>query len=332
MKRILFIISISLVCFLQSCEEPKVKKEDPKDLESLLIMYPDSISLLLIHGNEMILNNDYGKAMADGAKAFRLDSNNLEARMLYAEVLNNRSERSISDINFAQKHYLVIVGKQPKNLKALIGLAATYSQQQDFEASFKYINQALRINPKYRDAYVLKGSNYRLLGNIDYAKSSYETAIQQDPEFTAAYVYLGLLYEAEENPVCIEYLTTALELNKNDVEIKYTLADALEKFKKYESAELLYREMAIDTSEFYIARGLFHLGNLKQFIDNDVDSAIYYYNSATDTKYDFVEAWHNLGLCYKDQGDKTRALQSFAKALKYNPEFKLSRDAADALK
>jgi len=46
----------------------------------------------------------------------------------------------------------------------------------------------------------------------------------------------------------------------------------------------------------------------------------------------FVEAWHNLGTCYEERGDITRALQSYAKALKYNPEFTLSRERADNLK
>ena len=321
-----------MVCFLQSCEEPKEKIEEPKDLESLLDLYPDSIPLLLKHGNEMIIIRDYVKAMADGAKSYRLDSNNLEARMLYAEVLNNRPERTLAEVNTAQKHYHIIVDKQPKNLKALIGLAATYSQQQDFEASFKYINQALRINPKYRDAYVLKGSNYRLLGNVEYTKSSYETAIQQDPTFVEAYVLLGAMYQAEKNPVCIEYYTTALELQKGDMDITYALAYAKEIFNELEEAKLLYRAMAADTADYYVARGLFHQGYLKQFNENDLDSAIFFYSSATTTHPYYLEAWHNLGLCYTDQGDKTQALQSFAKALKINPEYTLSREAADALR
>jgi tetratricopeptide (TPR) repeat protein len=45
-----------------------------------------------------------------------------------------------------------------------------------------------------------------------------------------------------------------------------------------------------------------------------------------------VEALHNLGTCYEAKKDITHALQSYAKALKYNPDFKLSRDRADALK
>jgi cytochrome c-type biogenesis protein CcmH/NrfG len=45
-----------------------------------------------------------------------------------------------------------------------------------------------------------------------------------------------------------------------------------------------------------------------------------------------VEAWHNLGECYESQKDISHALQSYAKALKYDPSFELSRKRADALK
>jgi tetratricopeptide (TPR) repeat protein len=65
---------------------------------------------------------------------------------------------------------------------------------------------------------------------------------------------------------------------------------------------------------------------------NEIDSAIYYYKSALKTEPRHVESWHNLGLCYKEQGDKTKALQSFAKALQYNPDFELSRKEADSMR
>lgn len=91
-------------------------------------------------------------------------------------------------------------------------MANTYSLRHDFDNSFKYINRALKINPRYRNAYILKGSNYRLLGNSKLAISSYETAVQQDPAFYGGYLMLGALYEFEENPICIEYYTTASQL------------------------------------------------------------------------------------------------------------------------
>ena len=270
--------------------------------------------------------------MKDAAKAFRIDSTNMDARLLYADVLNNREQRTVQEVAIAQNHYKYITNTLPKNIRALVGLASTYAFQQDFEKTFLYVNKALRIDPKYRDAYVLKGSAYRQMGNMERAKSSYETAIQQDPEFFEAYFLLGQIYQAENNPVCIEYFATSLSLRPEILEVKYQLAYSKQNFDQIEGAKDLYREMASDTVDFYVARGLFHQGYIKQFVEEDFDSAIYFYRSALKTEPRFVESWHNLGLCYASQGDKTRALQSYAKALKYDPDFKLSREEADRLK
>lgn len=326
MKFLFFLIPF----FFVSCSDLKPTKSLPKDLDSLLVVFPDSLEIIILHGNKMIKDLKFEKAMADGAKAFRMDKTRIDARMLYADVLNNRPSRTPDDIAKAQTQYTYIIKKQAKNTKALIGLASTYSQQMDFEKSFKYINMALRVDPKYRDAYVMKGSNYLFLGKKDLAKSSYETAVQQDPTFYEAYLMLGSLYQSENDKICIEYYKTAVQIQPKNPEVLFSLAYAEQIFDEPENAIEIYRQMIrVDTS-FYQA--LNQIGVIKQYNYKDLDSAIYYYNSALQTEPRFVEAWHNLGTCYEGQGNVTRALQSYAKALKYNPEFKLSRDRANALK
>lgn len=326
MKYLIFLFPL----FLLSCVENKPTKEIKKSLDELLVQYPDSVELILRKGNLLLKKYKYDAAMPGAAKAFRLDSNNLEARMLLAEVLNNRPNRSVADVSAAQRHFQIITKKEPKNLKGLVGLASTHSQQMDFDKSFEYINKALRIDSKYRDAYVMKGSNYLFLGKTDLAKSSYETAIQQDPNFYEAYLMLGSLYQAENNKICIEYYKTAAELQPKNPEVLFSLAYAQQIFEQPEEALEIYRKMIqIDTSYY---QALNQIGVIKQYNLKEIDSAIYYYNSALQTEPRFVEAWHNLGTCYEEQGNITRALQSYAKALKYDPEFKLSRDRANALK
>lgn len=328
----IYVASLSMLGLVGCTETTDVVVEGPRNLDSLIIQFPDSVNLLLERGNIEFNNYGYDAAMNDAAKAFRIDSTNLDARMLYAEVLNNRETRSFQDVATAQNNYRAIVKKQPKNIRALIGLAATYSYQQDFDKTFQYVNEALRIDPKYRNAYVLKGTTYRQIGNMELAKSSYQTAIQQDPEFFEAYFFLGQIYQYENDPLCIEYFTTALELKPEYQEIKYQLAFSKQMHGQLDGAVELYREMAADTIDFYINRGLFHQGYIKQFELKEIDSAVYYYKSALKTEPRHVESWHNLGLCYKEQGDKTKALQSFAKALQYNPEFELSRKEADSMR
>ncbi|MBL4861925.1 MAG: hypothetical protein JKY09_02765 [Crocinitomicaceae bacterium] len=141
--RLVSIITLSgVLLFANSCEQPEEEKKNKTqvnvDLDSLIQANPDSIPLLLERGNQLFKKYDYNSALGDAAKAFRLDSNNLEAQLLYAEVINNREQRTVEEVAIAQGHYKHVIKLQPKNLRALVGLASTYSFQQDFEKSFQY--------------------------------------------------------------------------------------------------------------------------------------------------------------------------------------------------
>ena len=150
----------------------------------------------------------------------------------------------------------------------------------------------------------------------------------------------------EGDKICIEYFTTAHELKPEIKEIEYYLAFSKQYYgqgPQVEDARSMYRQMATGdeeekTCEFtsqcvsYPSLALFQLGHLKQFYDNDLDSAIYFYNSATKSAPDFVEAYHNMGMCYDLKGNKTQALKKFGQALKFDPEYTLSREYADRIK
>jgi tetratricopeptide (TPR) repeat protein len=328
MKYLFPVVFLFILC---SCGENKKASIGAIDIDSLLVLYPDSVDLLVERGNRYLKTFEFDKAIADGAKAFRIDSNNLEARLLFADILNNKPDRSITtDVSAAQRHYKFALKKRPKDPKVLISLASTYSQQMDFEESFKLINKALRIDKRYRDAYVLKGSNYLFLNKPDLAKSSYETAVQQDPKFFEAYLMLGSLYQSENNEICIEYYRTAVSLQPKNPDVLFSLAYAYQLFNQPAKALALYRKMIQLDTAYYQA--LNQIGVIKQYNYKEIDSAIYFYKSALQTEPRFVQAWHNLGMCYEERGDVSQALQSYGKALKYDPNFEMSRERADQLK
>lgn len=331
-NRIYFSIVVSML--IASCGESG-KNTNPVEytgaqLDSVLRLHPDSVNLLVRHGNEAIEELRFDVAMADGAKAYRLDSSRLDTRTLYATALLNKLNYTTEDVIRARKQFNYIIKKDSKNPKALVGLATTYSFFQDNEKAFKYINQALRIDPKYRDAYLLKGSIYRNLGNFERAVSSYETAVQQDPDFTIGYLWLGSLYEMKEDPICIEYYTTAYRLEPKNPDVIYSLAYAKQKFGKEKAATGLYRKMIRLDSTYYEA--YFQIGYMKQFSEKDLDSAMYFYEKVVDLEPKHVESYHNMGLIYEERKDLTNALFSYAKALKNNPDFELTKERVAILK
>ena len=325
-------------------EEVAEQKITASNIDSLLTAHPDSVALLIWRGEHLLKNHQYDEAMFDAAKVYRLDKKNVKTKMLFSDVLINRAGRSPQDVANAQSIYKDILKKEKKNKRALMGVAKTYSYQQDFEKSFEYINKVLRIDRKYRDAYVLKGTNYRLMGRMEEAKSSYETAVSLDPEYFIGYFFLANIYESEGNyQQSVQYFQNALELKPKPAEMsseilyrlaaaQKMLADEKQDLDELERAKKYYRSLSNDTIDFYANRGYFHLAHIHQFIHEDIDSAVYYYNKALQEEPRHVESWHNLGMCYDYAGNKTKALQSFAKALNYNPGFTMSKDYADSIK
>lgn len=327
---ILILLTSLLISCGNSTKNSKTVNYTGAQLDSVLKIYPDSIELLLRHGNEAIEKMRFKDAMADGARAYRLDSSRLDTRILYAQALLNKQNYTTEDIFRAQNQFKYIIKKDSKNPRALVGLANTYSFFQDNEKAFKYINQALRVDPKFRDAYLLKGSIYRNLGNFERAVSSYETAVQQDPKFTVGYLWLGSLYEMKENPICIEYYTTAYRLEPKNPDVIYSLAYAKQKFGKEKAATSLYRKMIRLDSTYYDA--YFQIGYMKQFSEIDLDSAMYYYEKVLEIEPRHVETYHNVGLIYEDRNDISNALLTYAKALKNNPNFELTKERVAILK
>ncbi len=332
MRFLLVLISALVFLPLTSCDF-SAKKVDTSNLslDSLIVLFPDSVELLVKKGNQLIEKVQYQEALEVAAKAYRLDSLKFETRVLYAEALINKPSRTADDMLRGHLMYKVLVKSNPKSEKALVGFANTYTMLEDMDNSFVYINKALRINPRYRDAYILKGTNYRLKQNLDLAISSYETAVQIDPKCTTAYLSLAVLYELKGKPeLAMEKYTTAYQLAPRNTEVIYALAFAKENNGKINEALSLYRRMSKIDSTY--ADAYFHIARIYQFEKPQLDSAMIYYKRAIKANQEHVPSYHNLGLLYEEKNDITNALFTYAKVLKIDPEYALTKERVAALK
>ena len=88
MEKVLYVVS--LFVFTSCSFETEKKKEKIEDINSLILSYPDSVSLLVDRGESYFKEYKYDLALADATKAFRLDSNNTKVQMLYAEAAQIR--------------------------------------------------------------------------------------------------------------------------------------------------------------------------------------------------------------------------------------------------
>ncbi|MBU2019301.1 MAG: hypothetical protein KJ941_06625, partial [Bacteroidetes bacterium] len=106
-----FFVALAFALITQlvgSCgSSDKPTKKSSQNIDSLVQQYPDSVPVLIKHGQYYYKKYYFEKAMPSAAKAFRLDSNNWEARLLYANIINNRPNRTIEDVMKAREHFEV---------------------------------------------------------------------------------------------------------------------------------------------------------------------------------------------------------------------------------
>ncbi|MDX1445316.1 tetratricopeptide repeat protein [Lishizhenia sp.] len=347
MKKVFLILSVTLSVI--ACKNETEVKEDAfvyeedttqvsiedehQSLISQLEQDPNNVKALLDLANFYKEAMIYQEVLPNAAKAFRLDSTNIDARKLYAWSLINQYNPKVEDILLAQNQFEYILTKEPNNAETYVNIATTYTLMGDYKTSFNYLDEAIKIDREYRDAYILKGTNYRALENEELAVSSYETALQLDQEYAEGFINVADYYVEIGNPIALEYYQTAYDLNPTLKNLKvralYGIAKTQQDLGKYEEALHNYRTLAELAPTFEPA--YFNPAYIKQFKQMELDSAIYYYNECVDVNPEYIDAWHNLGLAYAEQGRKSDAARAFSTALRIDPKYTKSKEAAEKL-
>ena len=300
-------------------------------IEKELIQKPNDFKLWLKKGNLCKEIADYPCALDAGAKTFLLDSQNIESRALFAWTLINKPNRELVDIENAKKHYKYIHSIKKNDDQVLVELANTFSLTGDFDMAFKLIDDALLINSKNRDAFVLRGSIYKIEGKLKSAMDSYQNAIQIDPDFFLGQLNIAwLLTEMENHELALEYYRNALDLDPKSVNALYGIAKSFQDLNSISEAHQAYRELIQVEPTFHYA--YYNQGVMKQFLERELDSAVFYFDKSVQVQPEFVKGWHQLGEVYIEQDRRVDAARAFTKALELNPDFEPSREAVEYLK
>ena len=154
-----------------------------------------------------------------------------------------------------------------------------------------HLQEAIKIHPTYKNAYLLLGNANSLLKNYQEAIGHYDQALNIDPNYQEAinnkaitYRNLGRFYGEEQNNLnaSIQNLELAYQLNPSD----------------YETLRLLG-----------VANGI--LGNQTKAID--------YFRKALTLEPQNADAMYNLGTAYHASGDTAKGNEYHQKALAIDP-------------
>jgi len=171
-----------------------------------------------------------------------------------------------------------------QNLKKEIESIVSLYKSQDLLKAESLCKKILIKNPRVVFLYNLLGLISVSLGKINKAFKCYEEGIKVDPNFSAIYSNLALLYA--------DY--------KND----YVLAENY--YKKSISINKEIPETYNNLGSTYLAA-------------NKIESAIKNFKKAIDINPNFFNAYHNLGNLYTSVGNFEEAKKYFFKSIKINP-------------
>ena len=271
-------------------------------------------------------NGNLMSSKADLEVAILLDSTNLDVRLMYGNL-----QLSLTHIDTSKYHYDYILRKDSANTGALLGMSKLYALLNNSAMADAYISSALKVDPYLAEAYFMRGIIYR----TDYydtgreesrerALSSFQTTVEQDPDFYAAYVEMGVMYDEAGSDLSLEYYNSALDIFPESQEAWYNIGMFHQNRGNVEAALVAYR--TLNTIDSLWAEPYYNQGNVHLLLNKDYDSAVFFFSKAVELNPNHFKAYNNMGLAYEDKNDLTNARRYYSKAVDIDPNFQLAKD------
>ena len=293
---------------------------------------PTNMPVLFERAKYYLSRNNVELAQEDLELYMKMDSTNLDVHKTYADIM-------LSKLNLerGKYHYEYVIARDTMNEGAYLGMGKLHALLNNYANAIAYLNHALRINPYATEPYFMKGMIYRSdfydtgrPESWDMAVSSFQTAIEQDPNNYSAYVQLGVMYNELGDSSALDYYNSALDIYPESMEAWYNKGMYHQERGELELARESYRTIAgIDSTwaDAYHNQGYIYL-----LMDENLDSAVYFLSKAVELDPGYYQAYNNLGLAYEKKNDLENAKFYYGKAVEINPDFKIAKDNLNRLR
>jgi tetratricopeptide (TPR) repeat protein len=287
---------------------------------------PDNPMIIFERAKYYINEGEIELAVADLENVLKQDSTHIRAHRLYADI-----NLAMLDIETSKLHYEFILDKDSTDAKALLGLSKIYAALSNFAKADYYISASLQSDPYSAEPYFTRGliyrSDYYETGRVeswDIAKSSFQTAIEQEPNYYAAYIELGVMHSNTGDSIALEYYNSALDIYPESIEAWYNKGFYYQQRGEVDNALGCFWKLRAIDSTWY--KPCYNIGYIHLIMTDEFDSAIYYFDKCTFLDPTNYEAYNNLGYAWQKKGDLLNAKKYYQKAIEVNPDYQLAKD------
>ncbi len=285
-------------------------------LDGMLKTYPGSPDVLFQLGVVNLAENKFKEAEDAFRRAYQLNPAN--SRGLMGIVETDMAQHKTDE---ALKILQTESDKAPNRQDLLLAVGNTAVRAGKFDLAIQTFNRLLsqtEKGAKQGDIYLRLGETYRRKNDINGAIQVLQKARETLPDNVIVLSTLALVLDgASRKPEARQVYEATLKLDPNNPVVLNNLAflmaetggdldDALTKAQRAKQLQPNLYEISDTLGWIYLKKNL-------------PDSAIDIFKNLVAKESNHSTYHYHLGMAYQQKGDKTRALDQFREALKYNP-------------
>ena len=220
----------------------------------------------------------------------------------------------------------VDVGVKPPNVIATAPTADDFYlkayekyDRKDYKGAIGDLNEAIRLNRNYTQAYINRGNARNYLGDKQGAIADFNSVIKINPNYVDAYYNRGITRnELGDKQGAIADYSSAIKIDPNYVDAYYNRGIIRKELGDKQGAIVDYNS-AIKINPNYV-NAYYNRGIVRNDL-GDKQGAIADFNSVIKINPNYVDAYNNRGLVRDDLGDKQGAIADYNSAIKINPNY-----------
>lgn len=291
---------------------------DPLDLlTDSIIMEGDRADLYLKRAVLYVDRKQIGQAMMDVNRAVQLDPNNVDAFLLLSDIYYLMGDEA--NITATLNHALEV---DPFDARPMVKLAELNLLQQNYNLTFGYIDNALKVNTYNPKAYFVRGMAYMAKQDTTMALKNFMIAREQDANFYDPQREICIIYQAQHHPLTEDFMRSLVAQFPDQLMARYDLALFLQDNGAPEEALLHYDTLLMMQPKN--SRLLFNKGYVYFVYLGDNQSALDYFNQSLESDPDYVDALYNKGHVYERMGDYVQAKAIYTHVLGRYPNYRLA--------
>uniref|UniRef100_A0A3Q1LQC7 Tetratricopeptide repeat domain 6 n=3 Tax=Bos TaxID=9903 RepID=A0A3Q1LQC7_BOVIN len=280
------------------------------DKNSYIAFYNRALCYTKINELQMALT-DYGIVLLLNAGETVTLNTFINRGLIYAEL---------EQFNFALEDFKQAALISKTNVSLCQATAVCYHRNKEFEEAVNFFTWAVKIDPRFLDAYIGRGNSYMEYGHDEATKQAQKDflkALHFNPVYTKARICLGYNLQAQGKfQKAWNHFTIAMEVDpKSYLAYEGRAVVCLQMGDNFAAFQDINAAIKINaTAEFLTNRGVIH-----EFMGQQ-QNAMRDYQEAISLNPTYSLAYFNAGNIYFHHRQFSQASDYFSKALKFDPE------------